>query len=53
MRVASCVEGELGGRVMGIPYSGKLWRALNLANWSPEHIGEFKFGDIPVASACT
>ena len=28
-----------------MPYSGKLWRALNLANQSSEYIGEFKFGD--------
>ena len=27
--------------VANIPYSGKLWRALNLANQSPERIGEF------------
>ena len=24
-----------------VPYGGKLWRALNLANQSPERIGEF------------
>ena len=28
-----------------IPYSGKLWRALNLVNQSSECIGEFKFGN--------
>ena len=31
---------------MYIPYSGKLWQALNMANQSSECIGEnFKFGD--------
>ena len=25
----------------GLPYSGKIWRALNLANRSPERFGEF------------
>ena len=28
-----------------LPYSGKPWRALNLANQSSECIGKFKFGD--------
>ena len=28
-------------KVLNIPYSGKLWRALNLANKSSECIGEF------------
>ena len=26
---------------MYIPYSGKIWRALIMANHSPKHIGEF------------
>ena len=28
-------------RTLDVPYSGKLWRALDLANQSPERIGEF------------
>ena len=28
-----------------IPYSRLFWRALNLANWSKNVIGEFKFGE--------
>ena len=31
--------------VIKVPYSGKLGRALNLANQSSECTGEFKFGD--------
>ena len=26
---------------LGVPYSGKIWRGLILANNSPKHIGEF------------
>lgn len=26
---------------VNIPYSGKMWRALNLANWSLESFSEF------------
>ena len=26
----------------GLPYSGKHWRALNLAKWPQDGIGEFK-----------
>ena len=29
-----------------VPHRGKLWRALNLVNWSIDDIGEFKFGDL-------
>ena len=29
-----------------VPYSGIVWRALNLANWLLEGIGEIKFGDL-------
>ena len=28
----------------GLPYSGKVWRALNLANWLV--LTKFKFGDL-------
>jgi len=32
-----------------IPYSGKTWWALYLANWLFRSIGDFKFGDSPTA----
>ena len=36
-----------------LPYSGKIWRALNLANHSPKHIGEFLiWRDDNFTSAC-
>ena len=34
-----------------IPYSWLFWRALKLANWSKNVIGEFQFGEY-VCTAC-
>ena len=35
---------------MYIPYSWLLWRALKLANWSKNVIGEFQFGEYVCAA---
>ena len=29
-----------------LPYSGYLWRALNLTKWFSFRIGKYKFGDL-------
>ena len=32
--------------VLDVLYSGKVWQALNMANWISVDTGEFKFGDL-------
>ena len=37
-----CVSSEANyEETLAIPYSRKIWRVLNLANWLPGDIGEF------------